>query len=224
MLRHASLVSAGTLCAGLAAAAPIGHVLDLGRQAPEATTTITVPPGELLTIVLRNRIPRASYAVSVQRRPIDIPPLEAPTGGARSAGGPSPCDPYLDEADGLAGLQDEVVVANSVDHLEGALALGMCTSADDVKHITLALATTVWPIQGSWILKPGEELVVTVTRKLSSARSGSGSWCSPAVRGESGSRDGASRPIRTTTRSSSRIRTEPGSSSSRPRPSRTSGT
>src|SRR5262245_50819842 len=111
MLRRVLLATLALWCAGLSSAAAQGYVLDLGRQAPDATTTVSVAPGRPITIVLRNRIPGAAYTVSVQQRAIDIPSLPPPT-SPRSAA-PESCPSFLKEADDLARLDDEIAVANS---------------------------------------------------------------------------------------------------------------
>jgi hypothetical protein len=162
MLRSHSLVLAISLVASFAGAAPAAQVLDLGRQPPDASAKVSVPAGEPLSVLIRNRIPAQDYVVSTVRRAIEIPAFPA-IGGVGPAGAPG-CQELQDEARKLSTQDDESSVANIVDGIEAALEAGLCADPDALATINLALSRTVTMVPGTWVLRGGEELVVTVTR------------------------------------------------------------
>jgi len=163
MRRTSSLVLAASLTASVAAAAPqAAQVLDLGRQPADTTAKLSVPAGQALSVLIRNRIPGQTYLVSVVLRTVEIPAFP-PLGGARPAGAPG-CTELLAQVDALSTQDEETSVANIVETVEAALQAGLCTDPDALASIHIALSRTVTTLPGAWILQAGEELVVTVTR------------------------------------------------------------
>jgi hypothetical protein len=162
MQRTSSLAMAVSLFASVAGAAPAAQILDLGRQPADTTAKVSVPAGEALSVVLRNRIPGQSYLVTIVRRAIEVPAF-APPGGIAPAAAPG-CQELQDQAKELSKQDDEAGVATIVENIENAIAAGLCTDPSALASINLALAKTVMIVPGTWILQGGEELSVTVTR------------------------------------------------------------
>jgi len=157
----------GILTIALTAGAHPGRgdqvVIDLGRQATGTPARIPARPGEVVTIMLKNRIRDQGYVVMVERRVIDIPALQAlenigPTG--RMSG----CQTLLGDAANLSIADDETKVADIVEALDRALERGDCNDPQSLTAISSAIAMTLGPIPGAYRLQAGEELDVTVTR------------------------------------------------------------
>lgn len=162
MLRTPCLVLVASLIVTLAGAAPAVHVIDLGNQTADTVAKVSVPAGEAFSVLLRNRIPGQSYVVSVVRRTLDIPAFP-PLSGIAPAAAPG-CEELQQQAKALLTQDDEASVAIIVENIQNAIEAGLCTAPDALASINLALSKTVTMVPGTWILHPGEELSVTVTR------------------------------------------------------------
>jgi hypothetical protein len=155
------------LTAGAHAAKADEVVIDLGRQATDTPAKVPARPGDVVTIMLKNRIPDQRYLVTVERRVIDIPALQSPL--AAPTGRTDGCQPLRVQAAQLSKPEtdDETKVADLVEALERALERGDCKDPDALTAIGSAIAMTLGPAPGAYGLKGGEELDIVVTRTRS---------------------------------------------------------
>lgn len=139
-------------------------VIDLGRQPTDTPAKVPARGGDVVTVMLTNRLPHQSYLLTVERRVIDVPQLLWPIRDSGPTGAEADCSALLTQADSLQKAEDETVVADTVEALDRALERGDCKDPQALTKITSAIAMTLGPTPGAYALKGGEELDITVTR------------------------------------------------------------
>jgi hypothetical protein len=119
-----------------------------------------VTPGDEAGVTIINKLPRGIYRISAVVRTIQIGPLPDVAGLQLESAG---CPDLVKVALGLEEATTETAVRAGMAQLTDGLATAKCTDAERTS-IRAAMAATVYELPRRYVIRAGEELVVTVQR------------------------------------------------------------
>jgi hypothetical protein len=135
--------------------------VDLG--APTQSISRPGNAGETYRFMLLSTIPGQAYEVKVEQRIIRPPALKVPDATDAAGIREAECSEAMTLARGLTALTSETDVRAAVTDIEARLEAATCDTST-LAAVGGLVGATVIPVQGTFALKSGSDLIVTVTR------------------------------------------------------------